>query len=186
MLKFGCGRMAVRTMTAGLAVAATMVVGEISAAAETRPAVPECTAGSLALSFGDSAGGMEHLYQVLRFTNDGPGTCLMQGFPGLSFVAGDDAHQVGAAAYWAGSRRGPVVLAPGQVSSTVIDSVYPGAYDPGFCQPVDVSGYKVYAPDDGDAMFIALPAGTQACSANVSGELGVYAVQAGPGDPRRP
>jgi hypothetical protein len=173
-----------RTLSVGLAIAATVAVDSPSASAAST--LPECTAGSLQLSFGDSAGGMSQLHQVLRFTNAGAATCLMQGFPGLSFVAGDDGHQVGNAAYWAGARRGPVTLTSGQVASTVIDSVNPGAYDPGVCQPVDVTGYRVYAPDDTDAMFIPLPDGTQACSANVSGELGVYPIVAGPGDPRQP
>ena len=46
-------------------------------------------------------------------TNTGRRTCELRGFPGVSYVAGDDGHQVGPAAAMDGPRGGEVRLAPG-------------------------------------------------------------------------
>jgi hypothetical protein len=143
--------------------------------------VPECKANTLALSFGGSDAGMSQHYQVLRFTNTGKTTCAVVGWPGVSYVTGDNGQQLGAPAVRNGQKGAQVNLAPGAVASTVIHSVDTGVYDNGACQPTPVQGYRVYAPDDTASMFIALPSGTTACANPADTGLGVVTLRPGLG-----
>jgi hypothetical protein len=153
-----------------------------------RPALtPECKANSLTLSFGGGDAGMSQQERVLRFTNSGSQACVIVGFPGVSYVTGDDGHQVGAAATRDGGKRPQITLQPGAVASTVIHSVDPGVFDPAACRETPVRGYRVYAPDDTAAMFIPLPTGTTGCAGTTPDpQLGVYSIQPGAGNPDQP
>lgn len=145
--------------------------------------IPECKANTLALSFGGSDAGMSQQYHVLRFTNTGKRTCAIVGWPGVSYVTGDNGQQLGAPAVRAGKKGAQVNLAPGAVASTVIHSVDTGVYDGGACRPTPVRGYRIYAPDDTASMFIALPAGTQGCANPADTGLGVVTIRPGLGSP---
>ncbi len=148
---------------------------------------PECKANSLKLSFGAGDAGMNQQERVLRFTNSGSQACVIVGFPGVSYVTGDDGHQVGAAATRDGGMRPQITLQPGDVASTVIHSVNPGVFDPSACKETPVRGYRVYAPDDTAAMFIPLPSGTTGCAGTTPDpQLSVYSIQPGPGNPDQP
>lgn len=143
--------------------------------------VPECKANTLALSFGGSDAGMSQQYRVLRFTNTSKATCAVVGWPGVSYVTGNNGQQLGAPAVRNGKKGGQVNLAPGAVASTVIHSVDTGVYDGGACQPTPVQGYRVYAPDDTASMFIALPSGAQGCANPADTGLGVVTIRPGLG-----
>jgi hypothetical protein len=143
--------------------------------------IPECKANTLRLSFGGSDAGMSQQYQVLRFTNTGKQTCAIVGFPGVSFVTGDNGQQVGAPATRTGKKDGQVNLAPGAVGSTVLHTVDTGVYDGGSCQVTPVRGYRVYAPDDTASMFIALPASMTACNNPADTGLAVVTIRPGLG-----
>jgi len=151
-----------------------------SASAESPAAIPQCNVNSLSLSLGGEEGAASHILRTLLFTNVSGSSCSMQGWPGVSFVAGDDGHQVGPAAERFGTSNGPVILAPGGVASVLTDSRSPDVYDPNVCQPTDVRGFRVYAPNDTLALFVPLPAGSRACAAIQ--DLSVYPVQAGSGN----
>lgn len=116
---------------------------------------PACTAADLALelTLGDAAAGSR--YPVLRFTNVGNTTCAMAGFPGVSYVAGDDGHQVGAAATRTGGAGGPVTLAHGQTASAQLQEANTQNFAPEDCHPVPVRGFRVYAPNDTAATFVS-------------------------------
>ncbi|HWC80209.1 MAG TPA: DUF4232 domain-containing protein [Pseudonocardiaceae bacterium] len=160
--------------------------GSGGAAGSGAPArTAECTAADLKLTFGGGDAGMNQQETVLRFTNASSRKCVVVGFPGVSYVAGDNGQQVGAAANRDGSAGSQVTLAPGAVASTVIHSVDAGVTDN--CQPTAVRGYRVYAPDDTASMFIALPSGATACAGPGSaGQLDVHTIKAGTGDPDNP
>lgn len=152
--------------------------------AQRSPVTPECKAANLKLSYGGSDAGMSHQEQVLRFTNVATHSCVIVGFPGVSYVGNHDGTQVGAPAQRDGGIGRQVTLKPGQVASTVITSVDPGVFDPGACQPTPVDGYRIYAPDDTAAMFIALPGQNQGCAGtSTSPQLTVVSIKAGAGDP---
>ena len=155
--------------------------------AATRPGgIPECKANTLALSYGGADAGMSQQYHVLRFTNTGKRTCAIVGFPGVSYVTGDNGQQVGAPAVRTGKIGSQVNLAPGAVASTVIHSVDPGVFDASACQPTPVRGYRIYAPDDRASMFIALPSGAQGCAGNPPDpQLSVVTIRPGLGSPNQ-
>ncbi|HEX3785127.1 MAG TPA: DUF4232 domain-containing protein [Pseudonocardiaceae bacterium] len=156
-------------------------------AASARAGIPECKANHLALSFGGGDAGMSQQERVLRFTNTGTQTCAIVGFPGVSYVAGDNGVQVGAPAVRTGSIGAQVNLRPGQVASTVIHSVDPGVFDPSTCKPTPVRGYRIYAPDDTASMFIPLDSGAQGCAGTTPDpQLSVVTIKAGLGNPDQP
>ncbi len=152
-----------------------------SAGAESVAAIPECNVNTLSLSLGQQGPVGNWTFRALQFTNVSGTSCSMTGWPGVSYVAGDDGHQVGSAAVRQASSHGTIILAPGAVASAITAAFDIRQYDPSACQPTNVRGYRVYAPDDRLAMFVPLPAGTQAC-ATADANFGVYAVKAGPGD----
>ncbi|WP_433803799.1 DUF4232 domain-containing protein [Actinomycetospora sp. CA-084318] len=59
---------------------------------------PVCPTSSLSVTLGPGEGTTSGtVYRPLVFTNTGSSACRLQGFPGVSHVAGDDGHQVGRA-----------------------------------------------------------------------------------------
>ena len=162
--------------------------GSGNAVAATHPStIPECKASTLALSFGGGDAGMSQQERVLRFTNTGQHSCVIVGFPGVSYVTGDNGQQVGAPAVRTGKIGAQITLTPGAVASTVIHSVDPGVFDASACQPTPVRGYRIYAPDDKASMFIAVPAGAQGCAGKTPDpQLSVVSIKAGLGNPDQP
>ena len=92
---------------------------------------------------------------------------MLNGFPGLSYVAGTDAHQVGAAAVRAtASVPAPVRIAPGQSGSASIRLGNAHTYPEDDCKPVAVNGLRVYPPRSTVSVVVGLSDGTDACSAS--------------------
>ncbi|MDT7579277.1 MAG: hypothetical protein QOK35_541 [Pseudonocardiales bacterium] len=79
--------------------------------------VSRCTSGRLKASLGPSEGAAGSVFAPLVLTNDGTGTCELRGYPGVSYVAGDDGHQVGPAAAFDGPRGAAIVLAAGRAAT---------------------------------------------------------------------
>jgi hypothetical protein len=161
-------------------------------AAGTRPTVvatrtagiPECKPASLKLSFGGGDAGMSQQHTVLRFTNVGSRSCVIVGFPGVSYVAGARGAQVGAPAVRVGRIGSQVTLTPGQVASTVVSSVSVGVFDPATCRPTPVRGYRIYPPDSTASMFIPLRAGVSGCAGRTPDpQLTVVTIRRGLGSP---
>ncbi|MCR6488981.1 DUF4232 domain-containing protein [Amycolatopsis sp. OK19-0408] len=116
-----------------------------------------CGAGDveLALGKGDAAAGS--LYRPLLITNKKVEPCTVQGFPGVSYVAGDDGHQVGEAAYRSGTKGDPVRLKPGQTAAAVIQLVNVHNYPDDICRPTPVRGLRIYLPQETDSNFVPMP-----------------------------
>lgn len=155
-------------------------------AAKQAPLTPECKAADLKLSFGGNDASMSQQYQVLRFTNVGTRSCVIVGFPGVSYVAGDNGTQVGPAAVRDGKIGPQVTLVPGAVASTVIHSVDAQVFDQNVCHPTRVRGFRVYAPDDRAAMFIPIVDGWGCAGTTPDPQLSVVTIKPGPGDPNQP
>lgn len=140
----------------------------------------ECKVADLKLSLrdGDSAAGTTYRYLV--FTNKGSRTCTIQGFPGVSYVAGDDGHQVGPAAYRVGKKGPAITLKPGDSAAADVGFVQVRNYDPAVCKPTEVRGLRVYPPHDYDSAFV--PHAGTGCAGNPPGnQLTVATVKAGTG-----
>jgi hypothetical protein len=116
--------------------------------------LPRCTTGELAVSLGEGGAAAGSVYRPLIFTNTGSRTCELRGFPGVSYVAGDDDHQVGPAAAMSGERGGQVPIAPGGIAQAQLQLVNVQNYETDACRPVPVRGLRVYPPGDTAARFV--------------------------------
>ena len=140
----------------------------------------ECKVADLKLSLRDGDAAAGTVYRSLVFTNKGSRTCTIQGFPGVSYVAGDDGHQVGPAAYRVG-KKGPVItLKPGNSASADVGFVQVRNFDPAVCKPTEVRGLRVYPPHEYDSMF-GPSAGTGCAGTPPGNQLTVATVKAGTG-----
>jgi hypothetical protein len=151
--------------------------------ATTASVTPECKSDRLKLTLGSGDAGMSKTNWLLRFTNTGSAPCVLVGFPGVSYVAGDKGVQVGPAAERSGAKGTQVTLAPGHTASSAVAAVTTGVFDPAQCKPTAVRGFRVYPPDETASMFVALPgSGSQGCAgATPSPQLLVQTVAAGAG-----
>jgi hypothetical protein len=93
------------------------------AATRQRATTPECRSGELKLGLVDGGAATSHDFEILTFTNTSSRSRFIVGFPGVSYVAGDNGAQVGAPAVREGSIGPRATLAHGAVASTAIDSI---------------------------------------------------------------
>jgi len=144
-----------------------------------QPVVPAvCTVGDLDVSLGAAEGTAGTTYRALVFTNTGGRTCTIQGFPGVSFVAGDDGHQVGEAAIRVDAKGPAVTLKPGETANSAVGFVNIGNFDEATCQPTPVRGLRVYPPHERKSEFV--PFETTGCAGDLPGsQLTVRTVRAG-------
>jgi hypothetical protein len=134
-----------------------------------------CKSSELKLSFGhDSDHAMQKTYTSIQFTNVGQRTCTLQGFPGVSYVTGDNGQQVGLPANRSGNPGPAVTLRPGGSTTAGLVMVNPDPYPADQCKRVDVRGLRVYPPNETAAMF--LPSSGQSCSGNIGPLLTVSSV----------
>lgn len=116
-----------------------------------------CKSSDLKLSIGQGDAAAGTVYKPLVFTNISNHSCVIQGFPGVSYVGGADGHQVGAAAYRVGEKGAAITLGKGDTASAAIGFVNVQNYDPVQCQPQPVRGLRVYPPQETASMYIDLP-----------------------------
>jgi hypothetical protein len=116
--------------------------------------LPRCTTGELFASLDETGAAAGSVYLDLVFTNTGARTCGLRGFPGVSYVAGDDGHQVGPAAETSGERGDRVPLVPGGTARARVQLVNVQNYDPADCSPTPVRGLRVHPPGDTAALFV--------------------------------
>lgn len=129
-----------------------------------RPVPSTCTVADLSVTVGAGEGAAGTFYRPLVFTNTGRRTCVIQGFPGVSFVAGADGHQVGQPAVRNGPKGPAIRLVPGALAAATLGFTNLGAYEPAQCRPTPVRGLRVYPPHDTRAAFV--PLATEACAGN--------------------
>lgn len=127
-----------------------------------------CRAADVDLSLGKGEGTAGTQYRPLRFTNVGDTACVVHGYPGVSYVAGDDGHQVGPAAYRTGGKGDPVTLQPGDTAHAAVGFVQVHNYDPAECQPTKVRGLRVYPPQETNSMFV--PVQGTGCAGDPDGQ----------------
>ncbi|MDI2027435.1 DUF4232 domain-containing protein [Saccharopolyspora sp. TS4A08] len=131
-------------------------------APDEEPSSQVCKVADLAVTvqYVDSAAGTVH--QALRFTNTGNRTCEIQGFPGVSYVGGDDGHQIGKPAGRSGDKGPAITLDPGSQAWAPLAAPRPENYDEATCRPQEARGFRVYPPQEYDSVFVPLP--LTACS----------------------
>jgi hypothetical protein len=128
-----------------------------------------CKAGDVKLSLGDGDAGAGSVFRPLLITNVSSRRCTIQGFPGVSYVAGEDGHQVGKAAFRAGTKGSAVKLNKGQTAAADLKFVNVQNFDPAVCKPTDVTGLRIYLPQETAAKFLPAP-GTGCASSAIPGD----------------
>jgi len=120
--------------------------------AHAEPA-PVCTAAQLTPSLAppENTDGVT-VYPVILL-NAGTAACRLSGYPAVSFIAGSDNHQVGAAAVPDQDSAGTVVIEPGQATSANVGIADAGNFPPD-CDLVPASGLQLTLPDQADPMII--------------------------------
>ncbi|MEV4239133.1 DUF4232 domain-containing protein [Nocardia sp. NPDC050408] len=132
-------------------------------AARTSDAVAtQCRTSDLAAGLGPETAAAGTVAFPIVFTNNGSGPCVLDGFPGVSYVIGPDSAPVGAPATRDGASSGPVQLAPGGQASALVFAINVHNVPPEQCQPVSVPGLRIYPPDNTVSLYLER-AGT-ACS----------------------
>ncbi|GHG05457.1 hypothetical protein GCM10017567_22040 [Amycolatopsis bullii] len=151
---------------------ATSTPATTSAPAEPPAAQPAdnglCKSGDVKLSLGQGDAGAGSVYRPLLITNSSGKPCTIQGFPGVSYVAGADGHQVGKDAFREGTKGNAVKLNPGQTAAADIQFVNVRNFDPGTCQPTAVKGLRIYLPQETASNFVPSE-GTGCASTKIPG-----------------
>ena len=140
-----------------------------------------CDSGDIdvALGKGDAAAGSS--YAPLRFRNTGGTACELAGYPGVSYVAGSDEHQVGPAADRVDAASPTVTLEPGEAAHATVEFVRVRNYPAAACEPTGVTGLRVYLPGETDSTVVS-HSGTGCAGNDMSGsQLTVKPVQPGAG-----
>lgn len=140
-----------------------------------------CKSADLRLSLGQGEGAAGTAYRPLVFTNTSNHPCVIQGFPGVSYVGGDDGHQIGPAAFRDGTKGAAVTLNTGESAFATVGFVNIHNYDAATCQPQPVRGLRVYPPQETASIYIDMP--TTGCgSNNIPGnQLTVKTIEKGTG-----
>jgi hypothetical protein len=160
--------------------------GGSGSGARTSSKSNECKAGQLKVTEGEGDdAGAGSTYPAVQFTNTSSKSCVMEGFPGVSYVTGDSGQQVGGAASRSGSIGPEVTLAPGAMASAIVQMAQTANFDAGQCKPVAVRGLRIYAPDDTAALFLPFSGSqTTACSSTSipnGTQMSVQTVKSGSG-----
>ncbi|OXM74382.1 hypothetical protein CF166_05250 [Amycolatopsis sp. KNN50.9b] len=154
---------------------------EPDAATSTKTGETLCKSSDLKLTLGHGDAGAGTVYRPLIFTNVSDHPCVIQGFPGVSYVAGEDGHQVGPAAVRQGEKGGAFTLNKGDTAYAEIGFVNVQNYDTVTCQPQPVRGLRIYPPQETASMFVELPT-TGCASDKIPGDqLTVRTIQKGSG-----
>ncbi|XVV13695.1 DUF4232 domain-containing protein [Actinoplanes sp. CA-131856] len=150
------------TGTAGTTAAPTATA---TATHSTSGGVRSCLSKNLKITaVADQGGGSAgHTTEDIVFANTSGSTCTLFGYPGVSFVAGDQGKQVGSAFTRTPGDKQELRLQPGdKVHATIQIANYQNV-DAASCKPVQVRGYRVYPPNETAAVFVSQP--QTACSA---------------------
>lgn len=140
-----------------------------------------CQTTQLRLVLGKGSGGgtAGTYYRPLRFTNTSDEPCVIQGFAGVSYVAGDGGRQVGPAAERVGEDGPTVTLQPGYTAHADIGFVQVRNYEAAVCEATHVRGLRVYPPQETESLFVKAP-GTGCASDEMPGnQLTVATVRPG-------
>lgn len=126
-------------------------------------------AGSLEAVEGGASAGHYELEIVLE--NEASEPCVLQGWPGVSFVGDGDGTQIGASATLdRSSPHGSVTLAPGASAHANLSVANAQNFDEG-CEQTTADGLRVYPPGEKRSLFVQNDELTLLACANPDDEL---------------
>ncbi|HEY0716662.1 MAG TPA: DUF4232 domain-containing protein [Streptosporangiaceae bacterium] len=141
------------SQSAGGSAASAAPAGSPAAAPTSKSAAPAglaaCTTANLSVSLQTSAGGgaAGSTYVPIQFTNTSGTACAMYGFPGVSFVTGQNGSQIGAPAQrGASASKITVTVASHAVAHAWLQIAQAGNYPVSSCHPGKANFLKVYPP----------------------------------------
>jgi hypothetical protein len=117
-----------------------------------------CSAAMLSGKADDAGGaGAGQVYLKLMVTNTSPAMCVLDGYPGVSLVAGATGAQLGAPADRDTDHpsAGPINLAPGATATAQLH--YSQAANYQGCTVVQAAGIRLYPPSATDALYLPHP-----------------------------
>jgi Protein of unknown function (DUF4232) len=138
---------------------------------------------TLVTSGGGAAAGST--FYPLNFTNVSTSPCVLDGYPGASFVTPSGGPIGDPADRNPGVIPVPVTLAPGTTAHATLQVVDAQNYSAATCDPVTAHRLRIYPPGQTTAVEISFT--TLVCAAHISSSLGntltVDAIKAGQGRP---
>ncbi|MEV0954045.1 DUF4232 domain-containing protein [Promicromonospora sp. NPDC050249] len=138
------------------------------AAASPRCLTPDLAGSLEAVEGGASAG---HYELAIVLENEASEPCVLQGWPGVSFVGDGDGTQVGAAATLdRSSPHGSVTLAPGASAHANLSVANAQNFDED-CEQTTADGLRVYPPGEKRSLFVRNDELTLLACANPDDEL---------------
>lgn len=115
-----------------------------------------CNPSQLSGSVVNEQGAAGSVIASLTLTNTGGGPCVLDGYPGVSFV-GADGGIIGMPAARDDSAAGSAItLQPGAAASAALKITQAGVI--GTCNPHDAAGLRVYPPGSHESLVIPYPA----------------------------
>ena len=178
-------RFALAGSVAGLAVVALSACGPAAASVNAKDAAmnagsnqassSRCESGDLSVMAKPVDAGAGHQVTRLWFKNESSGNCWVYGYPGMSYVAGDDGHQVGGSATRDTQHAAQkVYLSPHELAFADVNQANPHNFPDSSCDPTDVRGLRIYPPDTTAAKYVPAP-GT-ACADSGTGRPSISVI----------
>jgi hypothetical protein len=144
-----------RSLAPGVTSSTTRQTTDPAPTASTSPAGPPlCSSSQLSARLSSGNGSPGTIYYQLELRNATASECIVQGYPGVSFVAGTDGHQVGAPATRGTGATPRVVLGRGQIAEATLGIHDASAFTQPPCDQTTVLGLRVYPPGQTAALFV--------------------------------
>jgi hypothetical protein len=150
-----------------------LVLAGVGVAGAQAP-VDTCKSADLSIAVGAVDGAAGTIHREILFTNRGSGSCVLRGFPGVSYVD-SNGNQIGKAAQRVGAPGPLLTVARGATVVSDVAFAQAGNFDPAVCGITPVWGVRVYPPDETNPMYLGL-LGQYGCAGDVD-QLSVATVQ---------
>jgi hypothetical protein len=138
-----------------------------------------CHTGDLSVKTGTGGAAAGTYHTNLVFTDKSDHRCTLTGYPGVSWVTGDNGTQVNDPFERASGTKKTITLSPGGQAHAVLVTHDALNFPADKCKPTDVRGYRIYPPDETAAIFVSAPA--KECSVKPTGLGQVQPIATGPG-----
>jgi Protein of unknown function (DUF4232) len=131
-----------------------LAVWQLCQGGGSSPSTPQrCATSQLTVAVGTISGAAGTDLFPLVFTNHGSSSCLLQGFPGVSYE-GTSGNQIGTPAVRVGTTAGPTIsVAPG--ASAVASAIVAQGANGSCAHPIQVRGFRVYPPNQYTSLLAA-------------------------------
>lgn len=150
--------------------------------AASQAAAGTCPTSALKVTLDMSAAGAAtgSSFVPLQFENVSASSCMLPGYPVVSFAAAASGPQIGPAAVeQATGSPAPLVLAPGHYAHSWLQILDAANFPARTCKPVTARGFRVAIAGSASAAFVARSVSTCSQTEHGSTILAVFPVRAG-------